>query len=82
VVRELQAAGVTLVWFECEIPKARTLFVERGGRSVADFERQVTAIAAAGFPGGLGATVVQAITADGAVRPLPDLSQEVLGDAA
>jgi hypothetical protein len=82
VVRELQAAGVILVWFECEIEKARTLFEERGGRSITDFERQAAAIAKAGFPAGLGATVVQALTVDGSVRPLPELSKEVLGDAA
>ena len=40
-VRELQAASVQLVWFECDIDRARALFVERGGRTLSSFERQI-----------------------------------------
>ena len=64
-VRELQTAGVSLVWFTGDLGRARHLFQARDARPVEAFDAQVSAIQAAGLPDALRCTVVSALAKDG-----------------
>jgi hypothetical protein len=65
MVRELQAGGVKLIWFDGDIPRAREIFVQRGGLAVANFDSQVADIQKAGYPASLGCEVFPALDASG-----------------
>jgi hypothetical protein len=68
VVNELQAQGVRLIWFDGDRSRARTIFQERGGLALSDFDAQVAAIAAAGYPKSLNCVVVMALSAQGTFK--------------
>ena len=68
VVKELQAEGVRLIWFDGDRNRARTVFQERGGLALSDFDAQVAAIAAAGFPKSLDCVVVMVLSARGTFK--------------
>ena len=76
-VAELQAAGARLVWFAGDEAHARKLYEERGGLSLEGFQNQMKEITDAGFPKGLDARVVEALTSDGSVRPMGDIYGEL-----
>jgi hypothetical protein len=65
LVKELQAAGVKLIWFDGDLTRARQAFIERGGIAVTAFDRQVKEIQQAGFPASLDCVVVPALSASG-----------------
>src|SRR5205085_10427350 len=52
-VKELQADGVQLIWFDGDVGRSRQVFAQRGGIAVTHFDNQVGAIQNAGFPGSL-----------------------------
>ena len=66
IVNELQAQGVRLIWFDGDRRRARSVFQERGGLALSDFDAQVAAINAAGYPMPLNCIVIQALSAEGA----------------
>src|SRR5215813_9378126 len=70
LVKELQAEGVRLIWFDGDRNRARTVFQERGGLALSDFDAQVAAIAAAGFPKSLDCVAVRAPSAQGTFKHL------------
>jgi hypothetical protein len=76
-VSELEAAGVRLVWFSGNVATTRTLFEQRGGQPMSAFDDQVAAIAAAGFPDKLRATVVDTLSERGALRPMNEIYDDV-----
>jgi hypothetical protein len=63
-VKELQAEGVKLIWFDGDVARARQAFVRRGG-FVVNFDRQVAEISKAGYPTLLDCVVVPALSASG-----------------
>jgi hypothetical protein len=65
VVKELQACGVKLVWFDGDVARAREAFVQRGKFTVTDFKNQVEAVQKAGYPASPGSVVVPALSASG-----------------
>ncbi len=66
IVNELRGQGVRLIWFDGDRSRARSVFQERGGLALSDFETQVAAIDTAGYPARLNCVVVQALSAEGA----------------
>lgn len=64
-VKELQARGVRLIWFDGDIARAREAFEQRGGIEITQFDAQVAAIQKAGYPGTLDCVVVPALSASG-----------------
>jgi len=65
-VRQLQALGVRLIWFDGDIPAARKIFMQRGGIDVKLFDKQVKEVKEAGFPDALHCMVIEALSARGA----------------
>jgi hypothetical protein len=65
LVKELQAAGVKLIWFDGDLTRARQAFIERGGIAVAAFDCQGKEIQQAGLPQSLDCVVVPALSANG-----------------
>jgi hypothetical protein len=76
-VSELEAAGVRLVWFSGDVARVRILFEQRGGQPMSTFDDQVAAIAAAGFPQKLRATVVNTLSKRGTLRPMSEIYDDV-----
>jgi hypothetical protein len=64
-VKELTNGGAKLIWFEGDVACAREAFIQRGGISVMEFDRQVAAIKQAGYPESLDCEVVPALSASG-----------------
>jgi hypothetical protein len=57
MVREMQAEGVHLVWFDGDATRAREVFVRRAGISLACFDKQMNDIRAVRYPESLAAVV-------------------------
>lgn len=66
IVNELRAQGVRLIWFDGDRSRARSVFQERGGLALVDFDTQVADIDAAWYPMPLNCVVVRALSAEGA----------------
>jgi hypothetical protein len=64
MVKELQACGVKLIWFDGDLARARQAFIRRGGFAL-NFDRQVAAIQKAEYPASLDCVVVPALSASG-----------------
>jgi len=79
LVTQFSACGIRLIWFNGDITHARRLFLERGGLDPARFDHQVSEIQRVGLPAGIEATVVDALTAAGEVRPMQELYAAVFG---
>jgi hypothetical protein len=79
-VDELLTIGVRLVWFAADVHKARTLFIQRGGQPVTDFDAQVQAILEAGLPASLQCLKVQGLDFAGIPRDPSEIFLDVFGD--
>jgi len=66
-VKELQACGVKLIWFDGDVARARDAFRHRGNEKgpIENFDRQVAAIKNAGFPASLNCVIVPALSTSG-----------------
>jgi hypothetical protein len=78
-LRSYSPLEVSLVWFAGAEAHARKLYEKRGGLSLDGFQKQITEIEKAGFPNGLNARVVEALTPRGSVRPMRDLWRAIPG---
>ncbi len=76
-VNALRAAGVRLIWFDGDRGQARSVFQERGRLDLAAFDRQVAAVAGAGYPTSLNCVVVQTLSAKGAFMEPETIEREV-----
>ena len=65
LVRELQACGARLIWFDGDTDRARKAFKKRGGRDEKCFEAQVANIRDAKYPNSLECVIVPALSANG-----------------
>ena len=72
-VKELQTAGVGLVWFDGDINQARAVFARRGGLSLKAFDTQVAQLKEAGLPGSLNCVKVPALSASGTFMDVRDI---------
>jgi hypothetical protein len=76
-VRELQAGGARLIWFTGSEPRAREIFIARGGMDVEDFDAQVKGIEEAGLPARLECDCVQALSEAGVLKEAPAIVEEI-----
>ncbi len=67
-VRELQAAGARLIWFTGSGPRAREIFIARGGMDVRHFDAQLHEIQEIGLPAPLQCDRVEAFSEAGALK--------------
>jgi hypothetical protein len=77
-VKELQALGVQLIWFDGDVARARQAFVRRGGFAL-NFDRQVAAIKKAGYPTLLDCLIVPALSASGVFLEEREIESIVFG---
>ena len=77
IVDELRAQSVSLIWFDGDRSRARSVFQERGGLAFTVFDAQVAAIDAAGYPTPLKCVVVQALSANGAFTDSRTIEQRM-----
>lgn len=77
IVDELRAQSVSLIWFDGDRSRARSVFQERGGLALTAFDAQVAAIDAAGYPTPLKCVVVQALSANGAFTDSRTIEQRI-----
>ena len=76
-VRELQAAGARLIWFTGSGPRAREIFVARGGMDVRHFDVQLRAIQGAGLPAPLQCVRVEAFSEAGVLKEPAAIVEEI-----
>ena len=77
-VKELEMAGVQLIWFDADTTKARESFIARGGISISDFDDQVGKILAAKLPDCLTTKIINTLSTSG-FKAQPELYTEIFG---
>jgi hypothetical protein len=78
LVKELQACGVQLIWFEGEIAAARREFI-KSGRAVANFDTQIASIRGANLPKTLVCKIVPALSREGVFLTAEEIDQIIFG---
>ena len=76
-VRELQDAGVRLLWFTGSRPQAREIFIARGGMDVRNFDDQIKAIQEAKLPASLQCNCVEVLSEAGVLKEPVAIFEEI-----
>jgi|SRR5467141_3751066 len=78
LIRQLQAEGVRLVWFEGSIARARERFIERDGLELAKcFDKQCREIQQSGLPAVLQCDRVDALSDEGVLLEPATIVEEL-----
>lgn len=78
-VHELLVAGARLIWFAGSVPRAREIFIARGGIDVRHFDAQLKAIQEAGLPAVLQCDRVEALSEAGILKDPVAIVEKIFG---